>query len=70
MRVCLLVAVGHAGCWLVVVAAAAVGLTPRIVRVDILAKVLYFQELPKNSGLEKKWGAMQHVFLHRISMRV
>jgi len=69
VRVCLLVAVGHAGCWLVVVAAA-IGVTPRIVQVDILAKVLSSQEVPKKSSLEKRWGAIQHVFLHRISMRV
>jgi len=37
---------------------------------DILAKVLSSQELQKKSSLQKRWGAMQHIFLHRISMRV
>ena len=46
------------------------GITPRIVQVDILAKVLSSQELPKKSSLGERWGAMQHIFLHRISMRV
>jgi len=41
-----------------------------IVQVDILAKVLSSQELPKKSSLEKRWGAMQHIFLCRILMRV
>jgi len=47
-----------------------VGVTSRILQVDILAKVLSSQELPKKSSLEKRLGATQHVFLHRISMRV
>ena len=49
------------------------GLTPPSAmhtNVDILAKVRDFKELNKKSSLEKRWGAMQHVFLHRISMRV
>ena len=68
----MLVAVGHGGCWLAVVGVVAVvgGVTPRILQVDILAKVLSSQELPKKSSLEKRCGAVQHVFLHRISMRV
>ena len=43
---CLLVAAGCDGCWLAVV----VGVTPRMVQVDILAKVLSYQELPKKSA--------------------
>ncbi len=65
----MLVAVGRGGCWLVAVVVV-VGVTPRIFQVDILAKVLSSQELPKKSSLEKRCGAMQHVFLHRILMRV
>ena len=34
-----------------------------IVQVDILAKVLYFQELPNKSDFGKWLGAIQHVFL-------
>ena len=41
-----------------------------IFQVDILAKVLSFREFQKKSSLEKRWGAVEHVFLHRISMRV
>ena len=41
-----------------------------VVQVDILPKVTHFQELPKKSGLEKQWGAMQHIFSQSISMRV
>jgi len=45
--VCLLVAAGRGGCWLVAVAV--VGITPRIFQVDILATVLSSQEFPKKS---------------------
>ena len=41
-----------------------------IVQVDILAKVLYFQELRKKSDLDWTPPAKEHVFLHRISVRV
>jgi len=68
VRVCLLVAVGHGGCWLIAVTII-VGVTPRICEVDIL--VLSSQELPKKSSRKKQQGgAMQRVFLHRMSMRV
>ena len=72
VRVCLLVAVGCGGRWLIVVAVVAVviGVTPRMFQVDILAKVLSSQELHKKSSLDKRCGAMQHVFLHRILMRI
>ena len=40
------------------------------VQVDILAKVLYFQELLKKSDFDWTPPAKEHVFLHRISMRV
>ncbi len=40
VRVCLLVAVGRGGCWLVAVAVAVVAVTPKILQVDILVKVL------------------------------
>ena len=49
----MLVAVGRGGCWLVVavaVAVAVVGVTPSVFEVDILAKVLSSQELPKKSS--------------------
>jgi len=39
------------------------GITPRIVQVDILAKVLSSQELPEKSSSEKRCGAMQHIFV-------
>ena len=41
-----------------------------IVQVDILAKVLYFQELLKKSDFDWTPPAKEHVFLHRTSMRV
>ena len=41
-----------------------------IVQVDILAKVLYFQELLKKSDFDWTPPAKEHVFLHRISVRV
>ena len=47
--VCLLVVVGRGGCWLIAVAVI-VGVTPSIVQVDILAKVLSSQELRKKSS--------------------
>jgi len=50
---CLLVAAGCDGCWLVAVVVVVVGVTPRIVQVDILAKVLYFQELLDESDFGK-----------------
>ena len=47
-----------------------VGVTPRIVQVDILAKVHKIQEFLEESDFEKTTRAKEHVFLHRISMRV
>jgi len=58
---------GCGGCWLVLVAA--VGVTPRIVQVDHSGQGSIIPELPKKSSLEKRLGAMQQVFSHRISMR-
>jgi len=52
----LLVAVECGGCWLavaVVVVVGGGGATPRIFEVDILAKVLSSQDLPKKSSNEK-----------------
>ena len=62
----MLVAVGHGGCWLVVVV---VGVTPRVLRVDILAKVLSSQETIEYQA-NTKCGAIQDVCLLRIPMRV
>ena len=67
MRVCLLVAVGRGGCWLAV---AVVGVTPRIFQVDILAKVLSSQELPKKSSLEKRWGNAARLFAQNFDARL
>ena len=47
----MLVAVGRGGCWLVaVVVVVGGGVTPRILEVDILAKVLSSQNLPKKAS--------------------
>ena len=61
-------AAGCGGCWLVVVVV--VGVTPRIVQVDILAKVHKIQEFLGESDFEKTTQAKEHVFLHIILMRV
>ena len=52
VHVCLLVAAERGGCWLVAVAivVVVVGVTPRILQVNILAKVSSSQELPKKSA--------------------
>ncbi len=74
MRVCLLVAVGRGGCWLVVVVVVVVvvgGVTPRILQVDILAKVLSSQELPKKSSfLKKMWGNAARLFAENFDARL
>ena len=70
VRVCLLVAVGCGSCWLVAVVAV-VGVTPRILQVDILAKVLTSQELPNTSSSETKSRAMQRAcFAHYVDARL
>jgi len=61
VRVCLLVAVGHSGCW-IAIAYVVVGVIPRIHQVDILAKILTSQELCKKSSIEKDGGSAARLF--------
>jgi len=71
VRVCLLVAVGCSGCWLVVAIVVVSGVTPRIFQADILAKVLSSQKLHKKSNFWKGWGATQHIFFaHNFDARL
>ena len=45
-------------CWHVVAVAVAVAVVG-VIQVDILAKVLYFQEFTKISGQEKRYGSIE-----------